>query len=98
MPLFVVTASRLRDGAIVWLGAGPAWHTRFSMAQTLTEADLDTALAFGASEVRAQRVVGVYKVAVDEVGGIAVPHSTREKIRAMGPSVRPDFAYETTGA
>jgi hypothetical protein len=100
MSLFVVTASRLRDGTILWLGEGPAWVTHLAQAQTLGEPELAAALAFGAAEVRAQHVIGVYQVAVDVAESGLIPRSTREKIRANGPSVRPDLALSAaiTGA
>jgi hypothetical protein len=93
MKLFVVTATRLRDGSILWLGRGRVWHERFSQAYAMPEADLVGELAFGAAEVAAQRVIGVYKVEVDEQHGQITPATTRERIRAVGPSVRPDLSY-----
>lgn len=96
MKLFVVTATRLRDGSILWLGHGPVWHERFSEAHAKPEADLDVEIAFGAAEMAAQRVIGVYKVEVEEQDGQITPSTTRERIRATGPSVRPDLSYAIT--
>lgn len=93
MKLFVVTATRLRDGTILWLGKGRVWNERFALAYPMPEADLDAELAFGAAEVAAQRVIGVYKVEVDDQHGQITPATTRERIRAVGPSVRPDLSY-----
>jgi hypothetical protein len=93
MPLFVVTATRLRDGAILWLGEGRAWNVRFPAAKPFAEPEIEAELAFGASEVAAQRVIGVYRVEVEQQGETLVPVTTRERIRANGPSVRPEFSY-----
>lgn len=93
MKQFVVTATRLRDGSILWLGQGRVWHERFGHAHAMPEADLEPELAFGAAEVAAQRVIGVYKVEVEEQDGQITPTTTRERIRAVGPSVRPDLSY-----
>eukprot|EP01037_Dinobryon_pediforme_P015660 gene15660-15807_t len=93
MPLFVVTATRLRDGAILWLGADHVWHERFAAANPVPEAEIDAELAFGASEIAAQRVIGVYRVEVERDGFGFTPVTTRERIRATGPSVRPDLSY-----
>lgn len=97
MKLFVVTATRLRDGAILWLGEGRVshgvWHERFAKAHAMPEAELDAPLAFGAAEIAAQRVIGVYKVEVEDQQGQLTPVTTRERIRATGPSVRPDLSY-----
>lgn len=93
MKLFVVTATRLRDGSILWLGKGQIWHERFGEAQPMPEDDLEGALAFGAADAAVQHVVGVYKVEVEDEHGQLTPVTTRERIRAVGPSVRPDLSY-----
>jgi hypothetical protein len=98
MPLFVVTATRLRDGAILWLGAGHTWHERFAEANPVADADIEAELAFGTSEIAAQRVIGVYRVEVQPQGGSITPVTTRERIRATGPSVRPDLSYAQAAA
>jgi hypothetical protein len=93
MTLFVVTATRLRDGTILWLGTGRVWHDRFAKAHAVPEAEIEAELAFGASEVAAQKVIGVYRVEVTDHQGHLEPVTTRERIRAIGPSVRPDLSY-----
>jgi len=96
MKLSVVTASRLRDGTILWLGAGQQWRERFAEAQTLDAEALTAALEFGAREVAAQHVIGVYDVDVEINDGTLTPLSARERVRALGPSVRPDLGYGQT--
>ena len=93
MKLFVVTATRLRDGAILWLGSGHVWHEQFGHANAVPETEVEAGLAFGAAEVAAQRVIGVYRVEVEAEGSAITPVTTRERIRATGPSVRPDLGY-----
>jgi hypothetical protein len=93
MKLSVVTASRLSDGTILWLGAGPAWRERFAEAQAFDAEALEMALQFGAREVAAQHVIGVYAVEVEQRADGMTPLSARERIRAEGPSVRPDLGY-----
>ena len=93
MKLFVVTATNLRDGAIRWLGAGDVWQPLLANAQPFDEAGIAAALAFGAAEAGAQRVIGVYKVEVHRTADGFDPLSTRERIRAFGPSVHPAFSY-----
>jgi hypothetical protein len=93
MSLFVVTASRLRDGAILWRSADGGWSESFSDAAGVEEAGIAQALEAAAADIRAQLVVGVYKVAVTADGPGLIPVSVREHIRAEGPSVRPDLAY-----
>jgi hypothetical protein len=98
MSLSVITASRLRDGAIVWLTEGQSWSTRFAEAQCLAGDAVEQGLAAAHAAERAQLVVGAYQVAVHETPSGVLPLSVRERIRATGPSVRPDFAYALAGA
>ena len=93
MKLFVVTASRLRDGAIVWRTTGGAWSVHFGDAGPLDDVAVAAALEAAQADIRAQLVVGVYKVAVTATPTGFAPDSVRERIRAEGPSVRPDFSY-----
>jgi hypothetical protein len=93
MKLFVVTATNLRDGAIRWLGAGGVWQASLANAEPFDEAGIAPALAFGAAEISAQRVIGVYKVEVHRGDDGLDPLSTRERIRAFGPTVHPAFSY-----
>lgn len=94
MTLHVITASRLRDGAILWLGHKGGWSTDFADALPYDVAALEAGLAKGAEAVDRQFVTGFMQVAVEPApdGGLR-PVSVRERIRATGPSVRPDFAY-----
>lgn len=96
MPLFVVTASRLRDGAIVWRRADGNWSAHFADAAPVEEADVAPALDAAGASVSAQLVIGVYKVAVTQDARGLTAASVRERIRAIGPSVRPDFGYPQT--
>lgn len=96
MKLSVVTANRLRDGTILWLGAGPSWRERLTEAQPFDDESIAAALQFGALEATAQRVVGVYQVEVEHGPHGLAALSARERVRALGPSVRPDLGYATT--
>ena len=93
MKLFVVTATNLRDGAIRWLGAGNIWQPLLANAQPFDAAGIVPALAFGAAEISAQRVIGVYQVEVRRAPDGLDPLSTRERIRAFGHTVHPEFSY-----
>jgi sulfite reductase (NADPH) hemoprotein beta-component len=97
MTLSVITASRLRDGAIVWLTADHVWSTRFAEAQCLAGDVVEHGLAVAGAAARAQLIVGAYQVEVSETPSGVLPVSVRERIRATGPSVRPDFAYALVG-
>jgi hypothetical protein len=85
----IVSANRLTDGAVIFLGQDGAWTTILSEAAIATEpaaaADL---LAVGERDAAAARVVGPYLVAVDVIDGVAVPTALRERIRANGLTFR----------
>ncbi|MBF0851240.1 DUF2849 domain-containing protein [Gluconobacter sp. R75690] len=90
----VLTANRLLDGRTVWWCADGTWDLHIGCA-ALLDADEAEALLSRASE-QAQRdgVVGVYDTAVQAVVP-PEPVTVREKIRAHGPTVHPEFAVET---
>ena len=97
MPLSIISANRLRDGATVWRTASGEWAEQVQAAGPL---DAD-ALAIGLQEaaLQPQVVVDVHEVPVTlEADGTPLPATQREAIRAEGPSVRPDLPVSTWGA
>jgi hypothetical protein len=95
MTLKAITANRLRDGAIVYRTADGAWSEHLSEAAIAEgEPDEKRLLADSAADVTARRVVAPYafEVARGAEGPQAV--SQRERIRARGPSVRPDLTRQ----
>ena len=84
----IVTANRLIDGIVVFVGPGPGWVTDIRQATVFDDGtDLDAALRFGAEQVAARQIVDPYAVDVDVEGGYPMPERLRERIRAVGPSV-----------
>jgi len=79
----VVTANRLRDGRVVWLGQ-TGWTEALEQARIVASdaatAALDEALASAAR----QEVVAAYLVDVAEDG---TPAHLRERVRASGPTI-----------
>jgi len=90
-----LTANRLVDGEVVFLSHG-AWVERF------VEADLfeDEAVALEA-EAHAKTLVTLlvepYLIDVAEVEGGVAPVSYRERVRALGPSNKPDHGKQAEG-
>ena len=82
----VITANRLSDGQVVWLGTGNAWMESLLQARVVAGDAAAEALAAGQAAERAQLVVGVYAadVALTPQGVRAL--SQKERIRAGGPS------------
>jgi len=85
---WIVTANRLGDGAVVYLGAGDDWTETFAAARIAHDkAEADAWCAEAARPDAELRVVGPYIMAVAEDQGWMRPTTTREWIRAGGPSV-----------
>lgn len=84
----VITANRLDDGLVVFVGDGPVWVIDIASASVFEDGPaLDAALAFGADEVKARKIVDPYAVDVRIENGAPVPERLRELIRAKGPTV-----------
>lgn len=93
MALKVVTANRLRDGAIVYRTGVGAWSEALAEAVVVVgEAEEARLLAEAAADVAARRVVAPYAFEVTRSADGPQAISQRERIRARGPSVRPDLA------
>jgi hypothetical protein len=91
----VLTANRLRDGAVVYLGADGDWDTRFERLRIAADKVEAAALeAVGARAAADQIVVAPYLIDVAEEGGRIVPTRYRERIRALGPSTHPELAKQ----
>lgn len=84
----IITANRLIDGVVVFLGAGNEWIRDAASAAVFGDgAELDAALAFGEEQVAARQILDPYAVDVTIEDGKPVPSRMRERIRAVGPSV-----------
>src|SRR5580698_1082030 len=94
-PTQVLTASRLRDGAVVYWRAG-AWIDVFADADVFVEkADADAALAAAQEFVKAREVVSPYLFAVRDEDGVLRAVEEREIVRSEGPSVRRDLGKQS---
>jgi sulfite reductase (NADPH) hemoprotein beta-component len=92
MTVQIVTANRLRDGAIVYYTAEHKWAETFSASKPLRDAEEAKVMLEAAGlDVKAQLVVGPYLAEVQETPEGLKPASARERIRASRlPSVAPD--------
>jgi len=94
MELKAITANRLRDGAVVWLGPQGDWVERVELAAAFDDVAAKAALADAERSVTANVVVGVYAFEVEVVDGATKPLRQRERIRAQGPSIRTDVGKQ----
>ncbi|MBN8615779.1 MAG: DUF2849 domain-containing protein [Deltaproteobacteria bacterium] len=84
-PAYLVSASRLSDGAVVYLGADRRWTERFEQAARHDEtAPRDEALAFAKTEEARVCNVHVVEIGVTAEGGLVL--SARERFRRAGPA------------
>jgi hypothetical protein len=82
----VVTANRLRDGAVVYHTADGRWTTRLDQAAVVTTAPAAGELLAAAAADEAT-AVGAYVAPVERGDDGAVrPANLRERIRLVGPS------------
>ncbi len=90
----VVSANRLDTGAVVWLAGGDVWVERVDQAAVVSGPAAEAALARAGQAVAAGVVVEPFLVEVVLVGEHPQPLRPRERIRARGPSVRPDLGIQ----
>lgn len=89
----VVTASRLGDGVVVWLNEEQDWSEDLNLAAQLrSNAEVVAALETARASVARREVVDPYALEVRDAAEGLEPLRLRERIRAAGPTVRPDFA------
>ncbi|WP_420338782.1 DUF2849 domain-containing protein [Roseibium sp.] len=91
----VITANRLLDGDVVWLGENDVWVERVTLARTFDCKDaVAEGLSIGAAAEKDQKVVGVYEMDVTIEDGVIVPVRLRERIRAKGPTTHPQYGKQ----
>ncbi len=82
----LLSGNCLASGAVVWW-AGDGWSRHVEEAVDVG----DRAAALLAQEEAAQRVTGGYLVDAEVTAGGPRPAHIKDRIRAVGPTVRPDL-------
>jgi len=85
---FVLTGNRLETGDVLWWN-GADWSLHIRDAAILEKAEGE---ALVARFQPAERISDLVVVEVTLTDKVPRPTTTRERVRAVGPSVRPDFA------
>ena len=83
----ILTGNDLLSGDVTWW-TGSAWSRHVDDAATVG----DDGAAIAASEEAAQRVVGAYVIDAARDGTEVRPVHIKERIRALGPTVRLDLS------
>lgn len=92
MTLKIVTANRIGDGVVVFLAEGERWTERVHES-LVTDGEEEEAqlMAVAKKFNRDAVVIEPYLIDVTREGDEIRPVRYRERIRAFGPSIHPDF-------
>jgi hypothetical protein len=90
-----LTANRLADGEVVFWRGG-AWMERFADAELFSD-DAAAEAAEGHAKAEVTCLVEPYLIDVVEVEGGVAPLSYRERLRALGPTNKPDHGKQAAG-
>ena len=85
----VLTGNDLKTGAVVWWD-GLGWSPHIAEAADAGE----EAAEILAREESARRVNAAYAIAAELTGDGPRPAHIKDRVRALGPTVRPDLAYK----
>lgn len=90
-----VTANRLDTGEVVFRRAA-GWAPRLADADVyLTPAAAEAVVATAKAEPLV--VVDPYRIELRLEGGLPIPQSYRERVRALGPTIHPDMGKQAEG-
>ena len=93
----LLTANRLQDGEVVYLTVDGQWSERLQDAVIRHDEEGQAALlATGMAAEESCEIVGPYLMPVMSESGAFVPLSQRERIRALGPSIRRDLGKQAS--
>jgi hypothetical protein len=92
----IATANRLIDGAVVFLGTH-GWVERIERATVArSDGEIKALEALAKQSEAVNEVVGAYLIAVEAGERGLAPTRFRERLRAEGPTVRPDLRRRTS--
>lgn len=94
----LITANRLRDGIVVFMTRTGEWSETIDEAALALEPEAAAALEARAKEDEQRTLVtGSYLVDAERVGGRVRASHIRERMRALGPTVRIDLGKQAEG-
>lgn len=95
MALHIITGNRLSDGLVVFLAEHGGWSESLAASRVIaTDNELAQVKALADAAAKAAIVVDPYAIDVVRDGGAIRPVRYRERIRAFGPSIHPNFAKQ----
>lgn len=94
----LVTANRLGDGIAVFLTPGGVWSERIDEAVLAQEPEAAAALEARARQDEVRTIVtGAYLIDAERRDGRVRAAHIRERMRALGPTVRTDLGKQAEG-
>lgn len=94
----LITANRLRDGIAVFLTRSGEWSERIDDAALALEPQAASAFEARARQAeQANLVTGSYLIEAERLDGGIRATLTRERMRAVGPTVRLDLGKQAEG-
>lgn len=94
----VMTANRLRDGAVVFLDQEGRWSEKIDEAALAHDPQAAAAFELRAdADVKSTEITGPYLFDAERIGGRIRPLHIRERIRTLGPTVRFDLGKQAEG-
>jgi hypothetical protein len=91
-----LTGNKLDDGEAIFLGHAGEWVTRFADAE-LFEDDEAAMVAEARAKGQITVVVDPYLIDVVSSDNVWAPLSFRERVRALGPTNKPEHGKKTEG-
>ena len=94
----LVTANRLRDGIVVFMTRAGEWSEEIDAAVLALEPEAAAALETRARDDEKKTIVtGAYLVDAERLDGRVRASHIRERMRALGPTVRLDLGKQAEG-
>jgi hypothetical protein len=91
----ILAANRLRDGEAVWFSTERGWVRRIAEAEIALDKEAEERLAAaGQAGKRDNEIVDPELIDIEIVEGSVRPIRLRERIRAAGPTIRPDLGKQ----
>jgi hypothetical protein len=95
----VAAANRLTDGEAVWLSRNGVWTDTLQAAEVANDKQAEAEVErIAKAAVAANEVVDLELIDVEVVDGLIVPVRLRERIKAAGPTIRPDLGKQARTA
>jgi uncharacterized protein DUF2849 len=96
MTTHILTANHLVEGHVVFLGENGIWVSNVNDAVRASSPEDKTHLDQSGNAAKAANlVIETYLVEVEANENAIIPVKTRERMRTLGPTVRPDLGYQS---